>query len=304
MRKIILDCDPGHDDAFAWALAARSPELELLGVTVTYGNTKLEHTYRNAKVLADILGSTCPIHAGASEPLLRERISAEAAHGSSGLEGPTLPPSEANQQPRTAVQFIIEQVLQHPHQVTLVPVGPLTKLALAMRLEPSIVPKIQEIALMGGSTGHGNFTPVAEFNILADPHAAQVVFSSGAPLTMFGLNVTEEAMLYQTELNQLRQQNSQVGRFLGEVLEFFLKAHQGWGFKGASLHDPCPVAYLIQPDLFQFEMMRVEVDTTGGIGFGQTVCDKRSKNPNVKVAVGVDYAGFRKLLLDRLRLYA
>jgi inosine-uridine nucleoside N-ribohydrolase len=299
VRHIILDCDPGHDDAFALALAQTSPEIELLGITVTYGNTSLEHTYRNAKALARVLSSKAPVLSGSSEPLLRPRISGESAHGPSGLEGPTLPQAQPITGLRQAVPFIIEQALKHS-TVTLVAVGPLTNIALALRTEPAIIPHIQEIALMGGSTGRGNITPVAEFNIFADPHAAQVVLQSGIPITLFGLNVTEHALLYQADLDQLKHNPSQASSFLAAVLDFFLKAHLGWGFAGACMHDPCPVAYLLQPELFELKPMRVEVDTGGGIGFGQTVCDPNSQNPNARVAVGADYGGLRRLMMEHI----
>jgi purine nucleosidase len=189
-RKIILDCDPGHDDAVAILLALSSQELEVLGITTVYGNVGLPYTSRNAQIMVELAGKTTKVFAGASRPLLRDRISAEDVHGKSGLEGPSFEEPKLPLEQQHAVQFIIDSILEHPNQVTLVPVGAFTNIALAMRLEPKIIPLIGEIVVMGGSTTLGNASPAAEFNILCDPHAASIVFSSGVKLTMFGLNAS------------------------------------------------------------------------------------------------------------------
>lgn len=313
-EKIIIDCDPGHDDAIAIMLALASPELEVLGITVTYGNVGLENTTRNALVMRELCrsnlpgGSSVPIFAGASTPLVRDRISAESVHGTSGLEGPDLPEPRAGLEEMRAAEFIIQSVLEFPGKVTLAPVGPLTNIALAMHLEPSIVAKIKRIVLMGGSTDIGNWTPAAEFNILCDPHAASIVFSSGVPLTMFGLNLTHQVLATPERAERIRALGTRVSHFTAELLEFFKLAYQRrYDFAGPALHDPCVIAYLIQPELFKLKAIHVEVDCTDGPSFGRTVCDVwnvTGKPANCDVALEADAPGFFELLTARLARYA
>jgi purine nucleosidase len=303
-RKIILDCDPGHDDALAIMLAVASPELEVLGITTTYGNVALEHTTRNALSILELIGSGVPVFAGASRPLVRERISAEFVHGKSGLDGPELPAPGRSQEATRAAEFIIQSVLDRPHEVTLCPVGAMTNVALAMRLEPRIVPLIQEIVLMGGSTELGNWTPAAEFNMLCDPHAARILFESGARVTMFGLNVTHEALALPAHIAAIRANGNRSSIVAAELLEFFRIAyHQRYGYDGPALHDPCVIAYLIQPELFTLEAMHVAVDTNEGPSFGRTVCDVYhvlEATPNASVAMNVNAAGYFALIAERL----
>jgi purine nucleosidase len=302
-RKIIFDTDAGHDDVVAWSLLHASPELELLGVTCVFGNTSLERVWRNVEFTREILASTAPVFVGASGPLLRDRIHAADAHGPSGLAGVTLPPERPISQPRDAVQFIIETVLEHPNEITLVPVGPLTNIALAMRLEPRIVPAIREIALMGGSLGRGNFTPAAEFNILADPDAARIVFSSGARIAMFGLDVTEGTLVMPEDLERVKSWTSRAGAFLADVLTHSVDSHAGWGFPGASMHDPCPLIYLIRPELFTMQTMYVGVETQPGENYARTTGDPEGRwaHPaQVSVAVNADRRAVVEFLIDRL----
>lgn len=306
-RPIIIDCDPGHDDAVALMLAQASPELELLGVTVVFGNVGLERTLRNTRVVRELLGGHFPIHAGADRPLLVPRISAEAVHGLSGLEGPHLPEPQHPVADLHAVQFIIEQVMARPGQITLVPTGPLTNIALALRLEPRLQQNVREIVLMGGSVDLGNWSPAAEFNILADPHAAQIVFSSGIPLVMFGLNLTHQAIATPARIARFRALGSLVGQVAAELLEFFAEHHQErYGWEGGALHDPCTVAYLLAPELFETRSMFVEVDVTNGPNQGRTVCDYwrvTGQTPNTQVAISIDADSFFDLLVDRLGYY-
>jgi len=306
-RKIIYDCDPGHDDAIAMMLALASPELEVLGVTVGYGNVGLERTAHNALVVREILGAEVPIYAGADRPLVRERISAEAVHGVSGLDGPHLPQPKRGLEPKHAVPFIIETVLAHPGEVTLVPTGPLTNLALALRLEPRIAPLIPQVVLMGGSLDTGNWTPAAEFNILCDPHAARMVFTSGIPLVMFGLNLTHQAIATPLRVERFRALRTPVGEITAQLLEFFREHHQArYGWEGAALHDPCTIAYLLRPELFKTQPMHVEVETNEGLNFGRTVCDRwnvTGQPANARVGLEVDAEGFFDLLVERIGRY-
>ena len=303
-RKIILDCDPGHDDAIAIMLAVASPELDVLGVTTTYGNVSLENTTQNALKILELCGSKVPVYAGASQPLVRNRISAEFVHGKSGLDGPELPAPARVAEPMRAAEFIIESVLAHPDEVTLCPVGAMTNVALAMRLEPRIVPLIQEIALMGGGTELGNWTPAAEFNILCDPHAARIIFESGVKITMFGLNVTHQALALPQHITAIRQGGRRTSQIAAELLEFFkLAYHERYGYEGPALHDPCIIAYLVRPELFSFQTMSVHVDTNEGPSYGRTVCDvynvlKEPANANVAMTVNAD--GYFALLAERL----
>lgn len=303
-EKIIIDCDPGHDDALAIMLALASPELEVLGITVTFGNVGLEHTARNAMIVRELCGSQVGIFAGADRPLLRERISAESVHGTSGLDGPQLPEPTRGLESQRAAEFIVESVLAHPNQVTLVPVGPLTNIALAMRLEPRIVGRINRIVLMGGDVFLGNWTPAAEFNILCDPHAAEIVFGSGASITMFGLNLTHQVLATPPRIERLRALGTRVGDTTVGLLEFFKLAYQRrYGFEGPALHDPCTVAYLIDPALFTVKPMNVQIDTTNGPSFGRTVCDYwgvTGRPANVNVALEANADGFFDLLTERI----
>lgn len=307
VQKIILDCDPGHDDAIALMLALASPELEVLGITVTYGNVSLENTVRNALIVRELCGSSVPVFAGANRPLVRERISAESVHGTSGLDGPNLPTPTGAAERTHAVRFMIDSIMAHPNQVTLVPVGPLTNVALAMRLEPEILGKIKRIVLMGGDTFLGNWSPAAEFNILCDPHAAQIVFGSNVPLSMFGLNVTHQVLATPERVARLRASGTRVAHTTAELLEFFKLAYaRRYQFAGPALHDPCTIAYLIRPELFRMKPMSVEVDISDGPSFGRTVCDYwgvTRKPANADVALEADTDGFFDLLTERIGRY-
>jgi purine nucleosidase len=303
-RKIILDCDPGHDDAIAILLALSSPELEVLGITTVYGNVGLPFTSRNARIMVELAGKTTKVFAGASRPLLRDRISAENVHGKSGLEGPSFAEPKLPLEPQHAVQFMIDSILEHPNQVTLVPVGAFTNIALAMRLEPKIIGLIQEIVVMGGSTTLGNASPAAEFNILCDPHAASIVFSSGVKLTMFGLNLTHQCLATPDRVAKFKALGTRVGNVTAELLEFFKLAYnKRYDFAGPALHDPCTIAYLIKPELFSVQTMHVEVDVLPGASFGRTVCDVwdvTGKPANCDVAMTANADGFFDLLIERL----
>jgi purine nucleosidase len=302
--KIILDCDPGHDDALAIMLALASPELEVLGITVIYGNVGLENTLNNALKIRELCGSNVPVFAGVPLPLVSSRISAEFVHGRSGLDGPPLPEPRRGAEQKRAVDFIIESVLAHPHEVTICPVGPMTNLALAMRLEPKIVPLIEKIVLMGGSTTLGNWSPAAEFNILCDPHAAKIVFEAPVPTAMFGLNVTHQALALPKHIAAIRANGNRTSLVAAELLEFFKLAYQKrYDYEGPALHDPCVIAYLLEPSLFTLQTLHAEVDDTNGASFGRTVVDVykvTGKQPNTDVAMTVNADGYFRLLAERL----
>ncbi|WP_161882284.1 nucleoside hydrolase [Deinococcus alpinitundrae] len=311
-RPVILDGDPGHDDAVNILLACSSPELDVLGVTTTYGNVGLERTTHNALVVRELIGAGFPIYPGADRPLVVPRLSAEAVHGESGLDGPDLPTPTRGAERLHAAQFIIDTVRARPGEVTLLPTGPLTNLALALRLAPDIAPKIREVVWMGGSLDTGNWTPSAEFNALCDPHAARIVFEcaaeTGLKLTMFGLNATHQAIADPARVAAFRQLGTRVGEFTAVLLEFFAGHHrERYGWEGGALHDPMTAAYLIAPALFGVKAMRVDIDTTEGPSAGRTVCDVwkvTGQPPNADVALTVDADGFFALLVERIGRYA
>lgn len=304
---VILDGDPGHDDAINILLALSSPELAVLGLTTVFGNVGLDRTTRNALVTRELVQSDVPIYAGADRPLVQARISAESVHGASGLDGPRLPTPTRGAEAGHAVEFIIQSVRARPGEVTLVPTGPLTNLALALRLAPDIAPLIRQIVWMGGSTDTGNWTPAAEFNALADPHAAHVVFTAGVPLTMIGLNASHQAIAHPARVQAFRDLGTPVGEVVAVLLAFFAEHHrERYGWDGGALHDPLTVAWLLRPELFQTRPMHVEIDMSGGPSLGRTVADVwgvTGRPPNAQVMTQVDADGFFALLVERVGRY-
>ncbi len=305
--KLILDCDPGIDDAVAIALALASPELDVRGITVCHGNVPLARTMANALAMLTLLGKDVDVYAGASGPLMRSEISAGDVHGESGLGGIAMPPPRRAIASRRATDFIIDEVRAHPGEITLVAVGPLTNLALAMRLAPDIIPLLPRIVIMGGAAGAGNRTASAEFNIYADPHAAKIVFDCGRPFTMFGLDVTHKAIASPSRVAALRALGAPVGETIAAMLEVYrLPYQQRYGWDGAAVHDMCAIAYLIDPSLFATQAMGVCVDVNEGPSFGRTVCDPRRRDPTwslVDVAMDVDAEKLFALLAERIARY-
>ncbi|PNY82818.1 nucleoside hydrolase [Deinococcus koreensis] len=306
-RPVVLDLDPGHDDAVNILLALASPELEVLGLTTVFGNVGLERTTRNALITRELIGAAVPVYAGADRPLVVPTISAEAVHGASGLDGPSLPTPTRGTEDEHAVDFIIRTVRARPGEVTLVPTGPLTNVALALRLAPDIAPLIHRVVWMGGSTDTGNWTPAAEFNALADPHAAHIVFTSGVPLTMIGLNASHQAIAHPARVQALRALGTPVGEFVAVLLEFFAGHHlERYGWDGGALHDPLTVAWLLRPELFETRPMHVEIDLTDGPSQGRTVADVwrvTGKAPNAEVMTDVDADGFFAFLTEQIATY-
>ena len=293
---ILLDCDPGHDDAIALLLALASPELELLGVTTVAGNQTVEKTTANAIRVLELVGSDVPVAAGAGRPLVRDPYVAAYVHGETGLDGPDLPPARRKPVDAHAVDFLAERL----DGATLVATGPLTNVALLLAREQAS-PK--RIVLMGGAIAEGNVTPAAEFNIWADPEAAARVFSSGLDVTMVGLDVTHAALLTDEHAARLRE-NGRVGNVVAELLDFYSVFHkQVYDFEGSPIHDAVAVAQVIRPELFELRGLNVEIERESELCRGRTVVDvwKRSgREPNARVAVGIDAGGFIELLLERL----
>lgn len=305
-RKIILDCDPGHDDAIAMMVAAADPTLELLGITVVAGNQTLDKTLPNALNVCQRLGIETPVYAGMPQPLVREQITAGDIHGRTGLDGPVFAPLTRKAESTHAVRFIIDTLMASDGDVTLVPVGPLTNIAVAMRMQPQIVPKIREIVLMGGAWGLGNVTPSAEFNICADPEAASVVFRSGVPLVMMGLELTDQTACTMDIIERMEALGNGAGRLFGEIMRFTFETQKVYGLAGGPVHDVTCVAYLIEPQLFTLRAMNVEVDISHGPSYGRTVCDyhdRYGKKANCQVGTGLERAGFWNLVERTLARY-
>ena len=302
--KIILDCDPGHDDAIALMLALASPEIELLGVTTVHGNQTLAKTTVNALKLLEFVGRTeIPVAAGADRPFQREPYVAAYVHGESGMDGPTLPQPTGSPVDRHAVDFIAETVRASAEPVTLVPTGPLTNIGLFLALHPDAAARVERIVLMGGAIGEGNVTPGAEFNIWCDPEAAHRVFSSGLDVTMIGLDVTHKAIVGPAHKEQLRA-SGRVGAMVGELLDFYGRFHrETYGWDGSPVHDAVALAHSFRPGIVQTVRTGVSVDCDGGLGRGRTNVDLRGRmgwEANAEVAVDIDAGAFVELLLERI----
>jgi purine nucleosidase len=305
-RKIILDCDPGHDDAVALLLAHGSPEIDLVAVTTVFGNQSIEKVTRNALAVAAVAGiRNVPFAQGVGRPLVRDVQHAPEIHGESGLDGPALPSAEIELDARHAVDLIIDTVMAHdPGTITLVPVGALTNIALAARKEPRIVPRVREVVLMGGGYSIGNRTAVAEFNILIDPEAADIVFSESWPVVMVGLDLTHQALATPTVRERIAAVGTVPAVFVDELLEFFGSTYrESQGFAYPAVHDPCAVAYVIDPGVMTTRRAPVAIELTGTHTLGMTVADFRADPPDdctTSVAVTLDTERFWNLVIDAL----
>ncbi len=300
--SIILDCDPGHDDAIALLLALASPELDLLGVTTVYGNQTLAKTTANALRVLDLAGrADIPVAAGADRPLVRELTVASHVHGDSGLDGPALPPAGRAPLGEHAVDFMARTISASPAPVTLVPTGPLTNIALL--LERTGGANVERIVLMGGAIAEGNMTPAAEFNIWADPEAAQAVFQADIATTMIGLDVTHRAVTTPAIQARLRA-TGPIGAFVADLVDFFAVYHlETYGWDGAPIHDAVVVASMIRPGLVMTIARNVEVELDSDLCRGRTVVDRwqRTDRPaNAQVGIDLDTDGFFDLLVERI----
>ena len=308
MKKIpiIIDCDPGHDDAIALILACAREELDVKAVTVSAGNQTLEKTLNNAKRVLSFIGKRPPVAAGAERPMFRALETAPAVHGESGLDGPVIPEADFQEERIPAVELLRKTILESPEPITLVPTGPLTNIGILFSAYPEVKRNIERISLMGGAIGAGNWTAAAEFNILVDPEAADIVFSSGLPIVMCGLDVTHKAMIMQEEVERLRSNGGKVPVFVAELVDFFFEFHREQGFAGAPLHDACAVAYLVRPDLFTVEPYSVVVECSGKHTSGMTLADRRfwvKSGHNVLACMDIDRAGFIGLLTEACESY-
>ena len=301
-RKVILDCDPGHDDAIAILLADANPAIELVAITTVAGNQTLDRTTRNALRVCALAGiDDVPVAAGCDRPLLRELVTAAEVHGESGLDGATLPEPDRGPAAAHAVDLIVETVMAAPGEITLVPIGPLTNVALALRREPRIASRVREVVLMGGSFTRGNRTPAAEFNIFVDPEAAAVVFEAGWPLTMVGLDLTHQARATPEVVARIRAVGTPLTEAVTGLMTFYARAYPSSA--GPAVHDPCAVACVIRPDLLRCRDAFVAVETEGRWTRGMTVTDfdgRLDRPANARVATELDVAGFWDLALAAL----
>jgi len=306
-QKIIIDTDPGQDDAVAILLALASPELDLLGITCVAGNVPLAWTTRNARVVCELAGRTdIPVFAGCDRPMRRALVTAEHVHGKTGLDGADLPDPTMPLQPVHAVDFLIDTLRsQPPGTVTLVPIGPLTNIATAFERAPDIIGRVQRIVLMGGAYFEvGNITPAAEFNIYVDPEAADIVFRSGVPLVVVPLDVTHRVLTTKARIAAFRALRTPVGDAVAGWTDFFERFDMAkYGSAGAPLHDPCTIAWLLRPDLFTGRQINVEIETEGRFTTGMTVADwwgVSGRAANALFLGGADADGFYALLTERL----
>ncbi|MEL6837652.1 MAG: nucleoside hydrolase [Pseudomonadota bacterium] len=307
-RKIIIDTDPGQDDAVAILLALASPEdIDVLGITAVAGNVPLDLTQKNARIVCELAGRPdIRVFAGCDAPMTRKLVTAEHVHGKTGLDGPVMNDPSMPLQDQHGVDFIIATLRDEPSgSVTLCPIGPLTNIATAFERAPDIVERVQEIVLMGGAYFEvGNITPTAEFNIYVDPEAAKIVFDAGVPLTVMPLDVTHKALTTKPRIDAFRSMHSQVGDMVAAWTDFFERFDmEKYGSEGAPLHDPCTIAYLIEPQLFKGRQINVEIETQSELTLGMTVADwwrVTNRKANAMFMKDIDASGFYALLAARL----
>jgi purine nucleosidase len=309
-RKIIIDCDPGQDDAVALFLAFSSPaELDVLGITTVAGNVTLEQTQRNARMMCDIAGRTdMPVYAGCERPMVLDPITAEYIHGNTGIDGVDVFEPDTPLQEKHAVDFIVDTLrVAKKGTVTLVPTGPMTNVATAIQRDPTILDAVDRIVSMGGAMREGgNRSPSAEFNVLVDPHAAEIVYQCGRPVTAMGLDVTHQVLSTRERVARIREVGNPVAVATADMLSFFHRYDtKKYGSEGAPLHDPCTVAWLLRPDLFETKACNLSVETESELTQGHTAVDfwhVTDRPHNVEWAYEVDADGFYDLLIERLAM--
>ena len=305
-RKIpvIIDCDPGHDDAVMLMLAVGSGRFDIKAITTSAGNQTQAKTLTNALKLVSLMGVDIPVYKGADKPLFRELIIADYVHGEMGMDGPSLPEPTVQPEPLSATEAIAKLLTDSPEPITLVPTGPLTNIATFLLAYPHLKPKIERISLMGGGAFRGNMTPTAEFNIYVDPEAAAVVFSSGVPITMCGLDVTHKALVFQEDIERFRAIGNQSGTVVAELMDFFsifYRRERPELNEGAALHDPCAIAWLLDPSMFSSKPCFVDVETTGTLTVGTTVVDffdVLKKAPNTEFVYDIDRERYLDLIYE------
>lgn len=307
MRKVLIDCDPGHDDMIAIMLACASDKLKVTGITTVAGNQEGEKTFNNTLKILTLIGrEDTPVARGFDKPISQELVTAPKIHGMSGLDGANLPVPVVKASPFHAVDFIIKTLLESEEKLYLIPTGPLTNIGIALLREPKIGEKIERIVLMGGAVFDSNITPAAEFNIYVDPEAAKIVFESGLPLTMVGLDVTNKALFSFKDIDRLEKLNGKVSKTVASLLKFFARAnHEVFGFEGAPLHDALAVSYVIDETVLNTKFVHVDIETRGEFTRGQTVVDVygvTKKSPNAEVALGLDVDKFKDFIFGAIKI--
>lgn len=307
-KKIILDCDPGHDDAVAILLALGNPEIEIVGITTVGGNQSLEKVTYNARAMLEAAHAhDIPVYAGSDRPLVREQEVAESIHGETGLDGVELPVPTRPLEDMHAVNFIVKTIMEsEPGTITLVPTGPLTNIALALRMEPRIAERVSEVVLMGGGFHEGNWSAVAEFNIIVDPEAAHIVFIAPWKLTMVGLDLTHQALCTPEVQRRIEEIGTPLAVIVSGLMDFFRKTYQdNQDFVDPPVHDPCTVAYLIDPSVVQTRRCPLDVELHGELTLGMTVADLRGPEPSeeechTQVATKLDFDKFWNLVIQAI----
>lgn len=308
-RRILIDTDPGIDDALAILLALASPEVKLAGITVVHGNCNRDQGVINALSVLELAREDhIPVAAGFSRPLVQPALFAEETHGPQGLGYATLAPPQTRAHPSHAVDFIIEKTLANPQDLTIVAVGPLTNLAVAMRKEPKIIEALEEVIIMGGAIRHqGNVTPLAEYNTYADPHAAHIVFHSGAPITLVPLDVTYQCLLTAKDVERLQKYPSPIVEFIAQATRFYMEFHDSYqSMEGCVINDPLALSLAFDPSLCDTQELYVDVDISGGVSMGNTFADfyeMESKAPNMKVALDVEARRFIEVFISRIEQF-
>lgn len=309
-KRVILDTDPGIDDALAILLALASPEVQLEAVTVTSGNSPLAQCVTNALSILELAGAShIPVAAGVSVPLVQPLLTAPETHGNTGLGYAQLPPPSHGPVAQHAVDLLIERIMGAPGEITLVAVAPLTNIALAIRREPRIVQAVREVIIMGGALRHqGNTTPLAEFNTYVDPHAAHIVYHAGLPITLAPLDVTYQCILMQADVDRLLRLNSPITRFIADSTRFYMEFHDEYqSIEGCVINDPLALALVFAPDLVETQALYVTVDIHSEMGLGNTVADFYNawhKPPNIQAALGVQARQFIDLFVERMESFA
>ena len=304
--KMILDCDTGHDDAIALMVAAKHPDIELLGVTVVAGNQTLDKTLPNTLHVCQHLGLDVKVYGGMSLPMVRDQVTAGDIHGKSGLDGPVFDELTRQAEKEHAVSYIIRTLMESDGDIVLVPVGPLTNIAMALRMEPRIAGKIRMISLMGGAAGLGNATPAAEFNIYADPEAAHVVFTSGVPIVMMGLDLTNQTIATMEIIERMEGIGNRAGKLFGDIMRFTFQSQRINGLNGGPVHDVTAVMYLVHPEFFTMRETYVEVDLSRGLCYGRTVVDfnrRYGKKSNALVGLCTELPVFWDEVERIIRMY-
>ncbi|MCA2002876.1 MAG: nucleoside hydrolase [Chloroflexi bacterium] len=305
-KRILLDTDPGIDDSLAILLALASPEISLEGLSVVHGNSSAAQGTINAlSVLELARAGHIPVYKGCELPLVQPSLLAPETHGVSGIGYAKLPPPQAKPQASHASDFLIDRIMSQPGEISLVCIGPLTNIALAIRKEPRIAENVKEVFVMGGAIRHeGNTTPLAEFNAYVDPHAAHIVFHSGMPIVLTPLDVTYQCVLSPADLDRLAQINSPITKFIADSTRFYMEFHDEYqSIKGCVINDPLTMALTFMPELCDYQELYVDIDVSGGVAMGKTFADfyrATAKPPNMKVALGVRAREFMEMFLERM----